>query len=124
MVAAVEKAILGLGEPTYEGGMKKAVKLLEFCTNGVRSMETVDGLRSTLDGLEPLSKTDEKLLLFALQNLLPFLRFGSKMAAKKIAADLPALPGGRQPALTAQQAKEAVDYVWELTRKPTSDPRS
>jgi len=120
MVSAMEKAVLSLGEPTYEDGMKKAVKLLEFAANGARSMETVDGLRSSLDGLEPLSKRDEKILLFALQNLPSLLRLGFKMAAKRASADLPAPPGGRPPVLTAEKAKEAIDYVWDLTRKGAS----
>jgi len=61
-------------------------------------------------------------MLFAMRNLPSLVRLCLKMAAKSAAADLPAPPmgGGRQLALTAEQAKRAVDYVWELTRKGTS----
>lgn len=120
MVAAMEKAVMSLGEPTYEAGMKKAVTVLEYFANGARSAQTLDGLRNVLDGCEPLSKSEEAIALFAMRDLPSLLRVGLKMAAKKAAADLPAPPGGRQPVLTAQQAKEAVDYVWELTRKGAS----
>jgi len=117
MVAAVEQAILSLGEPTYEEGMKKAVKLLEFVTDRVRSIQTPDEFRSVLDTCEQVSWKDEKLMLFTLQNLPSVVRVCLKMAAKSAAIDLPAPPGGRQPALTAQQSTEVVDYVWELSRK-------
>jgi hypothetical protein len=117
MVLAIEKAILSLGEPTYEDGMKKAVKLLEFVTNGARSAQTLDELRSALDACEPVSKSEEMLVLFAMRNLPSLLRACLKMAAKSAAIDFPALPAGRRKALTAQQAVDAVDYIWELTRK-------
>jgi hypothetical protein len=120
MVSAVEKAILSLGEPTYEDGMKKAVKLLEFVTNATRTVQTPDGLRSALDACEPLSKREETIVLFAMRNLPALVRVCLKMAAKSAAVDLPALPGGRQQALTAQQVMDAVDYVYELHRKGAS----
>jgi hypothetical protein len=120
MVSALEKAILSLGEPTYEDGMKKAVKVLEFFTNGARSIQTPEGLRSALDACQPLTKGEEILALFAMQNLPSLIRVGLKMAAKSAAVDLPVPPSGRPSALTAQQAKDAVDYVWELTRKGAS----
>ncbi len=120
MVSAAEKAILSLGEPTYEDGMKKAVKLLEFVTDRARSIQTPDEFRTALDACEPLSRSEEILVLFAMRNIPSLVRVCLKMAAKSASADLPAPPGGRLPALTAQQAKEAVDYVWELTRKGAS----
>jgi len=120
MVSALEKAILSLGEPTYEDGMKKAVKLLEFVTNAARTIQTPDGLRSALDACEPLSKSEETIALFAMRNLPTLVRVCLKMAAKSAANDFPAPPTGRLPALKAQQAKDAVDYIWELTRKGAS----
>jgi hypothetical protein len=120
MVSALEKAILSLGEPTYEDGMKKAIKVLEFFTNRVRSVQTPEGLRNALDACEPLTKGEETLALFAMRNLPSLVRVGLKMAAKSAAVDLPAPPSGRPLALTAQQAKDSVDYVWELTRKGAS----
>jgi hypothetical protein len=117
MVAAAEEAILSLGEPTYEDGMKKAVKVLEFFTNCARSIQTRDEFRAALDACEPLSKSEATVALFAMQHLPSLARVCIKMLAKNVAADFPAPPGGRLPALTAQEAKEAVDYVWDLTRK-------
>jgi hypothetical protein len=121
MVAAAEQEILSLGEPTYEDGMKKAVKLLEFVTDHVRSIQTPDEFRTVLDACEPLSRSEETLMLFALRNLPSLVRVCFRMAAKSSAIDIPASPPvGRPSALTAQQAKDAVDYIWELTRKGAS----
>jgi len=117
MVKAAEEAILSLGEPTFEDGMKKAVKLLEFVTDRVRDIQTPDDFRAVLDAFGPLPRKDEILTLFAMRNLPSLLRFALQRVAKHATADLPASPGGRLPVLKAQQAKEAVDYVWELNRK-------
>jgi len=44
MVASMEEAMLSFGEPTYEGGMKKAVRFLDYVTERVHSIQTPDDL--------------------------------------------------------------------------------
>jgi hypothetical protein len=120
MVEAVEKSMQSLGEPSFEDGMKKAAKVLQAFADRVRSIQTLDEFRTILDGYKSSSKAEEGMLLLAARYLPALARVFLKLLAKRASADLPAPPGGRHPSLTAQRAKEAVDYVSTLHHKGAS----
>ena len=117
MVLAFENAVLVAGAQDYEAGVRQASKLIEFIQDGVQSIQTKDGLRKMLDSWLPMSKSEEKVALLALKLLPQLLRIGLKGAAKKAETTLPALPGGRPRAVSADKTQEALNHVSELHRK-------
>jgi hypothetical protein len=120
IVSALEKAMKAVGAKDYESGMEQTSRLAAVVHESVESMKTLNDLRIMLDKLPPLSKQEEKIALLVARNLPGVLRFGLKLAAKSAAADLPALNSGRPPALSSQQAHEAIDYVSKLNRQGCS----
>jgi hypothetical protein len=114
IIAAVEKSIQTAGAKDYQSAMEQARKLLAFLYEGVESMKTPDDLRAMLDRCPPLSKREEMIYLLLTKNLHHVVRLGLKAAAKKATSDFPA--GGRPPALSKQEAQEALDYVARLNR--------
>lgn len=119
MILAIENAMRKAGAQNYEEGLKSATKFIEFLYNGVHSIQTIEGLRKTLDSCEPLSKSDERLILYAMEHLPSLMRIGLKLVAKKAAYTLPLPPSGRPPALSARESQEMLDYIWALNRKGT-----
>jgi hypothetical protein len=120
MIAALEKAFCEAGSESYEDGIKVATKLTNWLSNGLRSIQTIEQLRQTLDSCEPISKAEEKLALFALEHMPSLVRVGLKLAAKKAAATLPPPPSGRPSALDASGKEAVLDYIAELIRKGAS----
>jgi hypothetical protein len=114
IIAAVEKSIKIAGAKDYQSGMEQARKLLAFLYEGVESMKTPDDLRTLLDGCPPMSRREEMVYLLLAQNMHHVLRLGLRAAAKKAASDLPG--GGRPPALSKKEAREALDYLAKLNR--------
>ena len=117
IVVALEKAMKTVGAKDYESGMEQTSRLAAVVHESVESMKTLDDLRVLLDRLPPLTKREEVIALLIARNLPGVLRFGFKLAAKRAAADLPALNGGRPPKLSSQRAYEALDYVSKLNRQ-------
>ena len=117
IVVAIEKAMKAVGAEGYESGIEQTRKLAAFVHQGAESMKTLDDLRVLLDRLPPLSKREELIISMISRNLPGILRLGFKLAAKRAAADLPALNNGRPPALSSQQAYESLDYVSKLNRQ-------
>jgi hypothetical protein len=120
IVSALEKAMKAVGAKDYESGMEQTSRLAAAVHESVESMKTLDDLRVLLDRLPPLSKREELIISMISRNLPGILRLGFKLAAKRAAADLPALANGRPPALSSQQAHEAIDYVSKLNRQGCS----
>jgi hypothetical protein len=117
LVLAVENAIRVSGAKNYEAGMKQALKLIEFVHTGIRSIQTIDDLRTTLDSCLPMSKSEEKIAVLAISFLPQILRIGLKMAAQEAQRTLPALPGGRPRAITAIETAQVRDFVSKLIRE-------
>lgn len=117
MISAIEKAAREAGAQDYEEGLKSVIKFTEFLNTNARSIQTTEGLRKVLDSCEPLSKSEEKLALFAMEHLSSILRICFKLAAKKAAATLPPPPSGRPPAFCARESEEVLDYISALHRK-------
>ncbi|MGO9340175.1 MAG: hypothetical protein ACLPY1_21980 [Terracidiphilus sp.] len=120
MVLAVENAVLVAGAKDYETGMVQASKLVASVLNGVASIQTKDGLRTTLDSCSAISKREEKLVLLGLKMLPQVLRIGLKMAAQLAASTLPQPPGGRPRASNAAQTHAVQSYILELIGKGCS----
>jgi len=120
IVTAIENGVRAAGAIDYEGGMKQAEKLIEFAYSGVRSIRTIEELRSALDSCPPMSKSEEKIVLLSMQLLPQVLRIGLKMAAKKATSTLPSSPAGRPRATTATETQELLIYISELHRKGCS----
>ena len=119
-VSAIEKAILIAGANDYEQGMQTTRKLLEWANENVKSIQTLDGLRTVLDSCPQMSKREEMIGLFLTNRLPQVIRFGLKIAAKKAVETIPAMKGGRPPAIPPQRVYEVLDYVSTLHRKGCS----
>jgi hypothetical protein len=120
MVLALENAVRVAGARDYEEGMKQAKKLIDFADNGIQSIQTIEGLRKTLDSCLPTSKSEEKVVLLAIKLLPQLLRVGLKMAAKKAVSALPPPPAGRPRVTTANKTQEVLIFISELHRKGCS----
>lgn len=119
-VSGFEKAIMVAGAENYEEGMKQATKFLRFALDGAESIQTKDGLRTVLDQLQPMSRSEERLALFMINQLPQLIRIGLKIASKKATKTLPSLPGGRPSRTNAPKAQEVVDWINDLHRKGTT----
>lgn len=122
MISAIEKALGEAGAPNYEDGIKTVLKLIDFLGDRVRDIQTTDDLRKALDACEPMSRSEERLALFAMQNLPALARVLLKMLAKMGASTFPPPPAGRPPAFGAHEREEVLNYIAELNRKGASLP--
>lgn len=129
MISAFEDAVRVAGAKDYETGMMQARNLIvfvsglvEFVTRSICAMGTIEGLRKMLDSMEEMSEEEAALLMLVLNQLPQLLRFGLMTVGKTAASTIPPPSGGRKPALTARQIKEALDYVSQLNRKGVSMP--
>jgi len=126
MVVAFDQNVRMVGAPGFEIGMEQSrivcgilMNFAIMVNNFIQPIQTIEDLREALDSRMSLSKKEQAYLLFALENMPQLLRFGISAIAKKAASTLPQPTVGRKPALTAQQAQEALDYVSQLNRKGT-----
>lgn len=116
-VVAIQKSLRVVGAKDYESGMESAEKLLGWAHNGIQSIRTTDDLRAALDSVPPLTKREEAIALFLMNQLPQVIRMGLKIAAKKAAFTLPALQTGRPPAIPARKSGEVLNYIALLHRK-------
>jgi hypothetical protein len=119
-VSALEKAVLVAGSKNYEEGMKSATKLIGWLYDNVQSIQTREDLRSLLDSFPQMSKREEMIYLFLLNNLPQVVRFALKTAAKKAADTIPPMKSGRPPAIAPHRIAEVLDSVAVLYRKGCS----
>ena len=119
MIEAMEAAFLRVGAKDYEDGMRTFTRFLWRLWTWAQFAETKEKLRETLESVPPVSRAEEKVVLLAMKSLPFLMRFGLKMLADKAARDLPALPGGRPPALTAEGRRQMVAFIAGLFAKGT-----
>lgn len=116
IVTAVEKSFCAAGAKDYESGIEQARKLIALAYDGVESMKTPNDLRALLDSCPSLSRREQMICFFVAWNLPGLCRIALKLAAKRVAHDLPAINTGRPPALSTGQILEALNYVSKLNR--------
>jgi hypothetical protein len=117
MVAALERTMVAMGAHSYEHGIAIALKLFRRLVEDLESIHTPDDLRKALDSLPAVSKMEGALNLFLMEHLPQVIRIGTMITAKTAAATLPAVTGGRPPAISENKRQEALDYVALLHRK-------
>jgi hypothetical protein len=106
--------VLIAGARDYDDGIRTTRKLINWVSEHIQSVETLDGLRTALDSCPPTSRREERIILFVATRLPQLIRAGVQIAARKAAATIPAPKGGR-PAAIAPEGGNVSGWAASLT---------
>jgi len=105
-----EELMRQMGAPSYEEGMQKYIKLLEYLAQSAKAVSTKADFRRAMTELERPDPVMQRMLLGFCDHIPRLAVYGARRFAEDEEANLPPLPPGRKP-MTVQQKAEVIRFI-------------